>query len=191
MQRLERREAATAGALAGAGAWIVGYAVTYLAAGARVEEVVSGVNIGVDFIGGASLPPWKPIAWLYLNSHFVDARVRGMGGRRPLDLLTAAGGEAELLYLLPPLVLLLAGGAAAGAAGLETPRSGAAAGAATLVGYLPATVAGALLSNHGFGGGITVGVPVGAALLLAGVAYPLVCGTVGGVTVAAVRSLLT
>lgn len=184
---MARRER-VAGAVAGAVAWLIGYAVTYLAAADRVEERVGGLNIGVDFLGGAPLPPWKAVTWLYVNAHFAEVRVRGMGASRTFDLLATAGGEAELLYLLPPLMLLGAGAAAAVAGGAGTLEAGAVGGAATTAGYLLATVVGGLASNHGFGGGIAVDVPVVPALVLAGVVYPLVFGTAGGAAAAAARS---
>lgn len=186
-EAMTRRERIV-GSAAGAAAWLVGYAGTYLAAADRVERRVDGLNIGVDFLGGTPLPPWKAISWLYLNAHFADVRVRGVGGARTFDLLSRAGGQADLLYLLPPLVLLAAGAAAA--AGARTLRAGAIGGAATTAGYLLATVAAALASNHEFGGGIAAGVPLGPALLLVGVAYPLVFGTAGGAAVAAARARL-
>ncbi|PSP96536.1 hypothetical protein BRC94_12105 [Halobacteriales archaeon QS_5_70_17] len=155
---MTRRERIAGGGAAGAAAWLLGYSITYLAAADRVER----------------------------NAHFADVRVRGMGGARTFDLLSRAGSQADLLYLLPPLALLAAGAVAA--AGVRTPRAGAIGGAATTAGYLLATVAAALVSNHEFGGGIAAGVPLGPALLLAGVAYPLVFGTAGGAAVAAVRA---
>jgi hypothetical protein len=179
-----RGRAVATGAAAGVVAWVLGYAVTYLVARARVREVLSDLNAVVGFVGGNEVPAWKVVGWLYLNAHTVAARVIGVpGGTRTYDFLAASGGDASLLYVLPPLVLLAVVGVAVAAAGPRDAVSGAAAGAASALGYLLVTTVAAVVTSHGFVGGIRVEPAFVPALLLAGIAYPVVVGGAAGALV--------
>ncbi|MFD1513706.1 hypothetical protein [Halomarina rubra] len=181
---------AAGGAAAGVVAWLLGYAVTFLAAGDQVEQSLADLNSIVGFVGGSEVPTWKAISWLYLNAHMAVIRVTGLpGGSRSYDIIAESdSANAPLLYVLPPLAILLVTVAVVAIAGARDVVSGAVGGAAVVVGYFLVTGVVALLSAHSFGGSVTVAVALVPALLLAGFAYPLVCGSVGGALVGLVRS---
>lgn len=182
----ERRRgtAVATGAAAGVVAWVLGYAVTYLVAQSRVRDALSDLNAIVGFVGGTEVPAWKAVGWLYLNAHTVAVRVIGIpGGTRTYDLIAETGGDASLLYALPPVVLLVVVGVAVAIAGPRDAAGGAAGGAASALGYLLVTAAAAVLTAHGFVGGIRIAPAFVPALLLAGVAYPVVAGGVVGALV--------
>jgi hypothetical protein len=180
---------AASGLVTGIVAWALGYAVTYLATGRRIEEVLSDFNAVVGLVGGTEVPTWKAVAWLYLNAHMVVVRVTGLPGRtRTYDFIAESGGSAPLLYVLPPVVVLVVVGVAVALGGVDDARSGAVAGGACTLGYLPVTALAALVSGHAFGAGVSATPAFVPALLLAGLVYPVVAGAVAGAFVGAVRS---
>lgn len=182
--------AAVGGAAAGIVAWILGYAVTYVAAGQQVENSLADFNSVVGLVGGNEVPTWKAVSWLYLNAHMVVVRATGLpGGPRTYDLIAESdSASAVYLYVLPPLVLLLVVGIVVALSGARDLVSGAIGGGAAVVGYFAATAAMAVLTVHTFTGDVRVASALVPALLLAGVVYPLVCGSVAGALVGLVRS---
>ncbi|MFC5971843.1 SoxR reducing system RseC family protein [Halomarina salina] len=182
--------AAVSGAVAGAVAWVLGYAVTYLAASERVQDALTDLNAFVGLVGGNEVPTWKAVGWLYLNAHMVSVRVLGApGGPRTYDLLAESeSGNAALLYLVPPLAILLVTAAAMWLVGVRDLVSGAIGGASAVVGYGVVTAAVAIVSRHALGAGIEAFSPLPNAVVLAGVVYPVVCGSVAGALVGLVRS---
>lgn len=171
-----RRTTVFRGTVAGASAFVVGYAVAWIFAGTRA----SGLTVTGPF-GGGGVPDWRALLWLFYDSHFVGTRTPelfGPGGDR------LAGGElvdtvallgVEFLYAVPVLVLLLAGVALAQWAGAAGPRVGALAGGAVAAGYLLAAVAGLFVATQG---GVAPS-PL-RAVVVAGVVYPVAFGAAGG-----------
>jgi len=137
-------------------------------------------------------PPSLPTAagWLFFSAQFVDIEVDGGGNSLDtgsLDLLAELDAEGELpllpvVWRLVPVVLLTVAGFVLTT--LTTPaetslRQGATHGATLAVGYAVATLAGAVLLRASVGDA-TLSPAVGQAVVVAGLAYPLVCGTLGG-----------
>lgn len=164
------------GGLAGAGAYLVGYLLTYLLAGERVRE--SALTGLLDFFAGEPTT-WKVVGWLFYNAHMVSVVVPGFAGSRTVDLLAEAGGRATLLYLVPPLLLTAAGVLAARDGGERDAAAGAKAGATAVLGYLPLAVLGAFVFTVQ-AGGATIRPDVVTALALAGLLYPVAFGALGG-----------
>lgn len=167
------------GFAAGVAAWLLGYAITYVVAAARVRESLASAEIGPI--------EWdlttEVVGWLFYGAHFVDAQVPTPGplGPTSVDLLAEAGGSALLLYVVPVACLFAAGyGAASMARGLEDPTDYARAGAMTATGYLPLSAIGIAFFALSVGDGFVRPEPA-TALLLAGLAYPVLLGTLGGV----------
>lgn len=181
---------AVSGAVAGAVAWLLGYAATFLAASQQVERSLSDLNAFVGFVGGNQIPTWKAIGWLYLNAHTVVVRITGLpGGTQTYDLIAESeGGSAALLYLVPVVVLLVVVAVAVVVAGARDAVSGAVGGAGAVVGYVLVTAVFALFTAHTLGGDVRAAPALVPALLLAGFAYPLVVGSVAGALVGLVRS---
>lgn len=174
------------GAAAGLLAYLLGYAGLYLWKSREVESALSGLNALVSFFGGDGIPTWKAVGWLFYDAHNVALRVPSGDGSVSRHLI---GGEGNLtaLYALPPL-LLLAGGflVAYTADAADDPGRGALAGASVAVGYVVLAVAGAFVTSvEAFGSSVGPGLLTAA--LLAGVAYPVVFGGLGGLLAAVVE----
>jgi hypothetical protein len=169
---------------AGAAAYLLGYLLTWLLAGSRVTE------------GFADAPDWAVAAWYHLSAQFVPVVAEGsvgpFGGSDTLNLV--AEGEATFLYAVPPLVLLAAGAAVAAFTAAEDAADGALAGALVVAGYLPLAALFALISRVAETGTVlgtevstSVAPQLPAAILLAGLLYPVVAGGLGGLLGAAVE----
>lgn len=177
----QRRTLAT-GAAGGAAALASGYLVTYAWKAAEVADALRGINLFASILGGETIPVWKAVAWLFLNAHFVPTAVPVPGGPEHVDFIRRSDDAAlALLYVVVPVLLVVAGFLVARSADGWSPAEAAADGAAVAAGYLPLVAAVAVLSRHAFGGG---GAEIGAELVmavgLAGLAYPVVFGSIGG-----------
>jgi hypothetical protein len=168
------------GGTVGFGAFVFGYLVTYLWQAETVAERLRGFNVLAQLFGSDPVPAWKGVAWLFYNAHFVATHVPALGGARTVNFLAESEQAGiVLLYALPPLLLLLAGLFTVLVAGATTSKRGALAGASTMPGYLVPAIVVASLSEYSVGDA-TVGPVLVTAMLLAGVTYPLVFGTLGG-----------
>jgi len=171
------------GALVGAGAYVVGYVLTF------VLTVVDGVESG-------SVDSWKAVGWVFYGGHNVDIQQSISSDQgsasRTVDIFGQGVSELgstvpQVVYLLVPVVALLgAGYVAYGRADggrLET-TAVAAVGATVAVGYLVLAVLGAFLfeeSGGAFGVDASIAPELGTAVVLAGIVYPVVLGAVGAV----------
>lgn len=181
------------GFAAGAGAALLTYLVTYVWQVEPIREQLEGVNFLLEFFGGQTIPGWKAVGWLAFNAHFVAFVRPEIGGGTTSQSFIASGESPALLYALPVALLLAAGFGltwmdrrGAGRLGGTSPGRGAAVGATTAVGYLPLAVGGVFLFTVTRGDATIQPDPV-TGILLAGVVYPLVLGTVGGVLGAALK----
>lgn len=168
-------------ALAGVGAYVVGYVLTYLVAAGRASEQ-----------WGEAFPAWKAVGWYFYNGHFVDVfttrSVGPFGAAGTRNLIAAADGAAlGILYAIPPLVLVAAGIAVGRLSGRTDAARSATAGAAVTTSYFLLSVVGAVLFEHTASGeflGVDVGATIGPqfapAAILAGIVYPVVFGAIGG-----------
>jgi hypothetical protein len=173
------------GAAAGLAAYVVGYLVTYVWQSGAVQDALAGYNFVVDLLGGATIPAWKGVGWLFYNAHAVAFTAPALGGGRTSRNFIAAGDAPALLYLLPPLLLLAAGFVLARVVDASDPQDGAIAGARVTAGYLALAVLGLVAFRHGSDATIHVAYATG--VLLAGVVYPLVFGAAGGALAAVTR----
>ncbi|WP_435359254.1 hypothetical protein [Haloarchaeobius sp. DFWS5] len=124
---------------------------------------------------------WKAAGMVLYNGHFVDLAYEGQFTSGSFNLVDLAGGGlVQLVYVVVPLFLVVAGLLAARASGLTDDLANSVlAGALVAVGYLVLVVVGAVLfaaSNDG----TTLSIPLGNAVVVAGVVYPLLCGGLGG-----------
>lgn len=169
-------------------AYLVGYIVTV------VFVLVDGVNFGGD-------AGWVKIAgWVFYAAHTVKMEITGFAGDRSearttslfdgfSELTNLTDAVPEIFYLLVPIVVLVGAGflLARRVTGADaTVTTAAALGASVVVGYLPLAVVGQLVFSHtetGLGGsvGVTIAPELLPSILLAGLVYPLICGTVGAV----------
>lgn len=166
------------GGLVGIAAWVLGYVFTYLIAAPDLRE--SGISRLLDAIQGEPAI-YEMVGWVFYNTHFVGTVISGV----PVfssSSTTFVGGEnglTPLLYLLPVALLIAAGLAMARMRGAQDFGDGVVSGLLVVPGYLVLAIAGALLFGLQFGDA-TVAPDILSAIALAGVAYPAVCGGLGG-----------
>lgn len=160
-------------ALAGAGAWLLGYLTTFLVTGSRIRD--SGLRRAIELFGG-ELPTWKVVGWVFYNAHFVETRFEGLFGGTA-SFVGGENGFTPILYLVPAAFLLAAGLAVGRRVGAETldTANAAVAGATVTLGYAPLALVGLVL--FGVEGAAPV---VATGALLAGLFYPVVFGAAGG-----------
>ncbi|MDS0474497.1 hypothetical protein [Natrinema sp. 1APR25-10V2] len=171
-------DAATAvrGGAAGVGSFLLGYLFTFLSA-ADTGVRVAGAFQPLASAGGRFAPAWKVAGWLFLDGHAVGTRFDG----RTVDAVSLAG--VEFLYLVPPLLLVAAGALVAVTSASTTRRQGLVDGATVTVGYLLFVVVFAILTQHG-----NVRPTLLRALVVAGVAYPVAFGGLGGILAVVART---
>lgn len=172
-----RPDGRTLAVAAGGGvlAYVVGYALTYAAVG---QAVSNSLAARVLEIATGDPGTWQLVGWVFYNAHNVAVEVPGLFGSTAVNLVGETYSSA--LFVLPPVVLLAGGAAVAVLADVERPAAGAVAGVAVTVGYLPLAAVGAVLVGIDIGDA-TAGPTVAAAVLLAGLVYPLFFGAIGGV----------
>lgn len=169
------------GAVIGAGAYLVGYVLTYILA------VVDGATAeGVDTL-------WRGVGWLFYSAHNivieVDLEVLSSEDVGNINALTnpdrvsgVTGTIPEAVYLLVPIVVLVAAGVIAYKLADEptlTTRGAAGLGATVLFGYYALAMVGMFLFTLTFGPN-RVGPWLGMGFVVLAV-YPAVFGAVGGV----------
>lgn len=180
------RAGIAAGAAAGAVAYVVGYLVTYLWQSGSAEESLQAYNAIVDFLGGDPIPAWQAVGWVYYNAHNVAFTTPALGSGRTAQNLVADGNAPMLLYLVPVVLLVLAGFVVARNADAFDAESGARAGVTVTAGYALLAVVGLLVFRYSVGDS-TVHVDYALGVLLAGLVYPAVFGSLGGVLGAVTR----
>jgi hypothetical protein len=173
------------GAIAGAGAYLLGYVFTYLLVGSEIRE--SAVNQVFQVFGGEDLT-YEIVGWVFYNAHFVstvgDLSVLSGTG----NLITEFEAFSPILYLVPVALLFIAGLAVGRRIpGEQDYGDAAAAGATVVVGYLPLAVIGAFLVQVQSGGS-SVGPDLLLGAILAGLVYPAVLGALGSVAAFATQS---
>ncbi|QLG63022.1 transporter [Halorarum salinum] len=170
------------GVIAGVGAYVVSYLVTYVRQFGTVEDRLRGINVLVELFGNDPIPAWKAVGWYFYNAHFVNVLIPNFGGTRTENLIASGGdGSLSLLYAVPPLVLLLAGVAVAAYSNADDPAGGAVMGLTLVPVYALLALVGTFVFAYGSGDGGSVRPDYVTGVLLAGVVYPLVFATTGGV----------
>lgn len=126
---------------------------------------------------------------MFYNGHFVDTEYSISAGgvsESESERLIAEGSTQipEVVYYLVPIVMLVGAGYLLLQQEYATDVGDAALSGATLVvGYLPLAILGTILfeaSESSNGGSVSVAPETGAAILLAGLIWPIVLGAVGG-----------
>lgn len=177
------RVSIVAGTIAGIAAWILGYLVTY--AGAigeiRSDEQAEALELAVE-----ESVDLEMVGLLFYNAHNVDADVPQYSVLQALEeshnFVVADGGSTLLLYVVPVIALVFAGALVASytVADLEASSDAALAGAAIVVGYFPLVVLGLFVFTVDPGEGAMRPDPL-FAIAIAGLVYPLIFGSLGGV----------
>ncbi len=178
-----------AGAVAGLGAYLLGYLVTYVTQAGAMRDRLSGLNFLASLFGGDPVAAWQGVGWYFYNAHFVSVVSPTFGGgTRSSDLLASADANLAYLYAVPPVALLLAGAAVAAINDSSDPTDGALAALGVVPAYFALAVVGTVLFAYGVGDAGSVHPDYVTGALLAGLVYPAVFGSVGGALASAVRS---
>jgi len=169
------------GALAGVGAYLLGYLVTYVTQAGAVRERLSTLNFLASLFGGDPVAAWQGVGWYFYNAHFVATVSPTFGGgARSSNLLASADAGLGYLYVVPPLALLLAGAAVAMLHEAEEATDGALAALGVVPAYFLLAVLGTVAFAHGVGDAGSVHPDTVTGALLAGIVYPAVFGGTGG-----------
>lgn len=172
------RRGLLAGSAAGLAAWILGYVFTYLIVAPDVRD--SGLNTFIEAVQGEPATV-DMVGWVFYNAHLVETVFADVPvlGTTSSSFIGGDAGFTPLLYVVPVGLLLAAGLAMGRLYGTDDAASGAVAGLTVLPGYFVATLAGTVVFAVSIAG--ATGSPDAlAAIVLAGVVYPAICGGVGG-----------
>ena len=170
------------GGVFGVAAYVVGYIVTYVLV--EIDGEIDTSEFDSEFADTIDV-----VGWVFYNGHFVDTEYSISAGdfsESESERLIAEGSTQipEVVYYLVPIVMLVGAGYLLLQQEYVTDVGDAALSGATLVvGYLPLAILGTILfeaSESGNGGSVSVGPETGAAILLAGLIWPIVLGAVGG-----------
>ena len=177
------------GSATGAGAYLLGYLVTYVTQVGAVRDRLRALNFLTDLFGGETVAAWQGVGWYFYSAHFVATVSPTFGGgTRSTNFLATAEANLAYLYLVPPVALLLAGAAVAFLGGAEGPTDGVVAALGVVPAYFLLAIVGAAAFAFGVGDAGSIHPEYVTAALLAGVVYPAVLGGAGGAVGAAVRS---
>ena len=121
------------------------------------------------------------LGWIFYNAQTVPLQITGRDGTQiTVNLLEELGVSSPLVNsAVPAVVLLVFGIILAQRASATSAESGVAAGAALVVGYGVLAVAGALFFRVSEQG-LTYQVQLSRAVVVVGIAYPVVGGAIGG-----------
>ena len=180
MNDMRRRLAA--GAVAGLVAFVLAYVFVYALTISTVQE---SLLTGLAEAFGDENAAWKVVGWIFFNAQFVTTTVTVdvplLGGTEAVNFITESDSLSSVLYVIPPALLTAAGLAIARLSGATDAGDALRAGPAVVLGYLPATVVGALLFTVSVGQNSGGSPTLLTAVVLAGLVYPLVFGSLGAV----------
>lgn len=165
------------GFLMGVGAFIVGFAFTYLSKSGEVSESISGANFAVF---GSEPEGYQVIGWIYTVMHHAEVQMSGGGQSVTMG---ASDLEEGWLVLVPIVALLAAGYLVATRTPDHLEISGPKAGATIVTGYLVCVIALVLVSEWSTTANsvdITAKPKTGETIAVAGIAYPIILGFIGG-----------
>ncbi|TYL36105.1 hypothetical protein CV102_24035 [Natronococcus pandeyae] len=174
------------GAGAGFGAWLLGYAITYVLVAPEIRE--SPLNRFLEAFEGDPAT-YEMVGWVFYNAHFVTTVFHDLPliGSHTTTFIGNQEGFSVLLYALPVGLLLASGLALARYHRAATPTQGALVSMTILPGYLVLSVAGAFLFEVSIAGA-TGGPDLLPAVFLSGIVYPLLFAGIGGATAGALEA---
>jgi hypothetical protein len=156
------------GAVAGAVAELVGYVLVFVLTSGSIRDNV--------LRQATEIPTWKAVGWVFFNAHFVETAVDlGFLGSGSLSFIGGEDGFTPFLYVIPPLVLVAAGLAVGQYGDIDDAGAALISVIGIVLGYLVLV----LVDLFAFQAGGT-GPVLATGVLLAGIIYPFVFGTIGG-----------
>ncbi|GCF14927.1 hypothetical protein Harman_28620 [Haloarcula mannanilytica] len=178
------------GALAGTAAFVLTYVFVYALSIPTVQDALL-TNIAESF--GDDRAAWKIVGWVFFNAQFVTTTITVnipfLGGTSAVNFIAENESLSPILYLLPPAVLTAAGMATARLDGAADIGRAVRVGPAVVLGYLPLAVLGSVLFTVSAGESGQGAPTLLTAIVLAGIVYPVVFGTVGAALATALGEL--
>lgn len=160
-------------------AWVFGYVFTYVIVAPDIRRSV--LQRLVEVFEGQSVT-YEMVGWVFYNAHFVDTVFRDVPflGGSTTSFIGGDTGFTVLLYLVPIGLLIMSGVFMAWYHGVTSNARAAGIGATVLPGYLLLSIVGVFFTE------VTVGEISGGpdhlpAIIIAGVAYPVVFAIMGSV----------
>jgi len=183
------------GAALGAAAYVVGYILTFLFV--EMEDSIDAESLtqASGEVPGLDIGTTDVVGWVFYSTQFVEFKFSvegaGVSQSESANIIseTADLGIPEVIwYLIPVVALLGAGYLVANSINHHGDAGEAAtAGATVIAGYLPLAAIGAFIFNKsadisrlGQSASFSFEVDMAMAIILAGVAYPLIIGAIGG-----------
>lgn len=171
-----------AAAVAGVAAFVLAYVFVYALTISTVRE---SILTGLAESFGEANADWKVVGWLLFNAQFVTTTITVdvpiLGGTDAVNFIAESDALSSVLYVIPPALLSAAGLAVARLDGATETARALRLGPAVALGYLPLSIAGAVLFAVNIGEGSGGSPTLLTAVVLAGVVYPAVFGTIGAV----------
>ena len=171
-----------AAAVAGLVAFALGYVFVYVL---TVSSVRESLLTGVAEAFGEEGADWKVVGWLFFNAHFVTTTITVdlglVGGTDAVNFIAESDSLSVVLYVVPPALLTAAGLAVARLDGATETARTLRLGPSVALGYLPASLVGALVFAISIGENSGGSPDLLTAAVIAGVLYPVVFGTLGAV----------
>lgn len=128
-------------------------------------------------LASSAIPrPGEMFGWLFYGAHQVPVVVDG----EPINYASTIASNSAVYYAVPVILLAASGYHVAENVEATEPTAGFVAGATTTLGYLPLALGGIVLFTYE-ASQVTVTIPFLRAILLVGLAYPIVAGGIGGV----------
>ncbi|WP_336325786.1 hypothetical protein [Halovenus sp. HT40] len=166
------------GAVVGVGAWIIGYALLFLVVSPDIQD--SFIQQFIEAVEGEPAT-YQMVGWVFYNAHFVDTVIVNVPvlGDQTANAIGGEDGFSQLLSLVPVGLLVAAGLGLVRSQAVSDVRDGLLVGATVLPGYLLLSALGLVLFEVAIGS--ATGRPAQVeAIVLAGIVYPLVFGSLGG-----------
>ncbi len=175
---LSKRVPYVSGSIAGAGAFLSGFLLTLII---KLGEASSELS-GAPFYDEPEI--YQGIGWIFYAMHYVQISISASGpGGSISESIGAANVNDTYLFIVPIGLLVLAGYLIAKRTDAKNVKKGAIAGVSITIGYfLFAVLASFIVAWNGnvSGADVTVRPNLIQTVLIAGIAYPVILGGIGG-----------
>jgi len=180
------------GLIGGVLAYVLGYGVIALSKSDAIDSVSGLFGVLSQFGGDFEYPAgWKLAGWVFYRAHNVDVLIDVSGSNSPNPVaLTESVFWEPWFFAVPVVALVVLGAAVAYATAARSAVAGTVAGGSVVFGYVLAVAAGVVVtgwSTSVLNVEASAGPNLVVAILLAGIAYPLVIGGIGGAIVGMIR----
>lgn len=169
-------------AVAGVAAFVLVYVLVYAL---TISTVRDSLLTSLSSAFGEGNADWKIVGWLFFNAQFVTTTITVdiplFGGTDAVNFISESDSLSPILYAIPPALLTGAGLAVARLEGITETGQALRVGPTIALGYLPLAILGALLFAVSVGDSSGGEPTLLTAVVLAGIVYPALFGTLGAV----------